>query len=126
MSMHPCAKQEKQVQWGVVCRDEHGALLGALARVIEGTTDPATLDIWACAKGFTLAQDVNTNMVMPATDFLGVSREINEGSLSSYATILKEIEDRRRHFVSSVVLHERRALNVEAHRHAKSDVTLEP
>jgi hypothetical protein len=40
--------------------------------------------------------------------------------------ILKEIEDRRRHFVSSVVLHGRRALNVEAHRHAKSDVTLEP
>jgi hypothetical protein len=92
------------VQWGVICRDEHGALLGASARVIEGTIDPATLDIWACAKGFTLAQDVNTNMVMPTTDFLGVYREINEGSLSSYATILKEIEDRRRHFVSSVIL----------------------
>jgi hypothetical protein len=111
---------------GVVCRDEHGALLGASARVIEGIIEPATLEAWACAEGFTLAQDLNINTVMPATDCLGVSREINEGSLSSYATILKEIKDRRHHFVSSVVVHERRALNVEAHRLAKSDITLEP
>jgi hypothetical protein len=35
---------------------------------------------------------------VPTSDSLGVSREINEGSFSSYATILTKIEDRRRHF----------------------------
>jgi hypothetical protein len=63
---------------------------------------------------------------MLATDCLGVSREINEGSLSSYATILKEIEERRRTFHSLIVIHEKRKMNTETHNLAKSVVNLEP
>jgi hypothetical protein len=97
-----------------------------LLRVIEGINDPGTLEAWACAEGLALAEDLNIKKLMLATDCLGVSREINEGSLSSYATILKEIEERRGTFHSSIVVHEKRTLNTEAHNLAKSVVTLEP
>jgi ribonuclease HI len=93
--------------------------------VIEGIRDPATLEAYACAEGLSLAADLNIKKVLLATDCLIVSREINEGSKSSYATILVEIAECRSQFENTVVIHEKRSLNVEAHNLAKSVVRLE-
>jgi ribonuclease HI len=110
---------------GAVCRDENGTLLGSSARVIEGTKDPATLEAYACAESLSLAADLNIQKIVLATDCLVVVREINGGSKSCYATILLEIEERRRHFEYSSVIHENRSMNIEAHRLARSYVSLE-
>jgi hypothetical protein len=72
-----------KVNIGVVCRDEHIVLLGASSKVYGGINDPATLEACACAKGFSLAADLNISKLVLAIYCLGVSHEINEGSLSS-------------------------------------------
>lgn len=111
---------------GAICRDENGMFLGASTRVIEGINDPPTLEALACSEGFSLAADLYISKFVVSTDCLGVSREINEGSSSSYATILKEIEVKRSAFSETFVIHENRKKNLEAHRLARGSVSLQP
>jgi hypothetical protein len=110
---------------GAICRDEHGVFMGASARVIDGINDPMTLEAYACSEGLALAEDLHIDSILVATDCLVVSREINDGSLASYGSILKEIAERRRHFNDSRVIHEGRSSNIEAHNFAKSSVALQ-
>lgn len=110
---------------GAICRDENGVFMGASARVIDGINDPATLEAFACFEGLALAQDLNIANIQVTTDCLVVSREINDGSLASYGSILKEIAERRRHFNNFRVVHERRSFNTEAHNFARSSVVLQ-
>jgi ribonuclease HI len=111
---------------GAICRDENGVYLGASARVFDGINDPVTLEAFACSEGLALAQDLGVRKIQVTTDCLVILQALEQGSLASYSSVLKEICDRQHQFIESKVVHERRNSNVEAHNFARSSVALQP
>ena len=108
----------------VVCRDAAGVYLGSSARILDGCTDPATLEALACNEALALAADLNLHRIVIACDSVGVVNNINEGSLCHYSAILSEIREKRKAFAEVHIIHEGRASNSEAHNFVKSVLTL--
>jgi hypothetical protein len=52
----------------------------------------------SCNEALALASDVNLSRLRVASDAKDVIRNINEGSLSHYSSILREIDNRNRVF----------------------------
>jgi hypothetical protein len=52
----------------------------------------------SCNEALALASDVNLSRLRVASDAKDVIRSINEGSLSHYSSILREIDNRNRVF----------------------------
>jgi hypothetical protein len=74
-----------------ICRDEHGAFLGASVLAVQGIADPATLEAIACREGLALCSDLHVNRIILASDCLEVVNAIKEGSRGSYFSVLCEI-----------------------------------
>lgn len=107
-----------------VCRDENGYFLGASAIVIEGLTDPASLEALACGEALSLAFDLNLSKVQVATDCLQVLRNIREDNPCAYASIVKEFIIKQRMFASALLSHKSRNSNGEAHNLVKAASSL--
>uniref|UniRef100_A0A453MCY5 RNase H type-1 domain-containing protein n=1 Tax=Aegilops tauschii subsp. strangulata TaxID=200361 RepID=A0A453MCY5_AEGTS len=108
-----------------VCRGETGAYLGSSSLVIAGVDDPEILETIACREGLAMAQDLNINNLVIASDSKGVVGAINNKSQGSSGAIITEIHSRVIS-LNCVFTFEGRAVNVEAHRLAKHAFPLGP
>jgi hypothetical protein len=52
-----------------ICRDDRDQFLGASARIIEGISDPTTLEAYACYEGLALAADLLVQKVAVYTNW---------------------------------------------------------
>jgi ribonuclease HI len=109
-----------------VCRAEDGHYLGASAVVIQGISDPATLEALACREALALGRDLLQERVFVATDCLEIVESMKESNLGRYSSVLNEIQARSKEFSLVRFGHEKRASNVEAHSLAKSSAYLSP
>jgi hypothetical protein len=81
-------------------------------------------EVYACSEGIAVGEGLYiANIQFAATDCLVVSREIKEGCMSSYGSILKEIAERRWHISDSRRCHA--ALPTLTHKHQQTFVMAE-
>lgn len=107
-----------------IARDEDGTFLGASALVLEGITDPETIEPIACREGLALAADLLLRKFRLASDCANAVKNIHGEGFGTYGPIVKEIKVTSATFAHVEFVHERRSLNVDAHRIAKSATSL--
>ena len=78
-----------------VCRDEACNYIGSSALVIEGSFDPATLEVVACREALSLAEDLHIMNFVVASDCRQVVMDINARSQGRYGAILRRCLDSR-------------------------------
>jgi ribonuclease HI len=105
-----------------VARDANGSFLGASSVVMDGMSDPETLEAMACREGLTLGEDLLLRRVKLATDCLNVVNMINGEGRGSYGHIVQEIKARKTTFGKVDIVHEQRSANVDAHNLARSSL----
>ena len=105
-----------------VARNGAGDFLGASSVVIEGITDPETMEILACREGLALANDLSFRRVQMASDCSNAVRSLSGSTLGSYGHIIKEIREGAASFQEMVFVHERREANQDAHILARSSL----
>jgi hypothetical protein len=98
--------------------------LGASAIVIQGSTDPSTLESLACREALALAEDLGIGRVLVASDCQTVVKEIMTGSRCRYGSIIEEIKSRSTLLHECSLIFEQRAFNFEAHNLARFATTL--
>ena len=108
----------------MVCRDKSGKFLGASALVFEGLIDPASLEAHACSEALALANDLNLQDLLIASDCLEVISNIDQHAIPVYASVLQEIQVTRNFFNSVNFRFEHRENNFEAHSVAKGAASL--
>ena len=101
-----------------VCRDEAGYYLGASALVIEGVTDPTSLQALACREALCLAEDLNIRSFVTASDCKQVVADIDQSARGRYGAIISEIKLKAATF-QCIFTFEGRATNYEAHSLAR-------
>jgi hypothetical protein len=94
--------------------------------VIDGLTDPTSLEALACSESTSLAMDMGVRKCVIASDCLEVIMNLQKQSLCAYSSVLKEIKVRSTLFQEVVFKHEGRESNCEAHALAKSVCKLVP
>ena len=92
--------------------------MGSSALVVEGVTDPASLEAMACREALALAEDLGIQNLVVASDCQQVVSDINKNARGMYGAIVSEINLRAPPLHCTFVF-ESRAVNVEAHRLAK-------
>jgi hypothetical protein len=97
---------------------------GASTLTISGLDNPATLEVVACRKALALAQDLSLSRVCVASDCLEVIRNLQQPYMGAYSIIVDEIKETKTLFSSVSFRHEGRSNNGEAHRLARSAVSL--
>ena len=107
-----------------VCRDGLGNYLGASTIVLDGLVDAPSLESHTCNEGLVLARDLNISHAIVASDYMQVVTDIKRGSSSSYAFLLREINERMIDFVKISFCFESRESNFEAHALAKAASSL--
>uniref|UniRef100_A0A8R7U541 RNase H type-1 domain-containing protein n=1 Tax=Triticum urartu TaxID=4572 RepID=A0A8R7U541_TRIUA len=106
-----------------VCRDDAGNYLGSSSLVIEGQTDPATLEAIACREALALAEDLLLHDFIISSDCKQVVEDINRGNQGRYGSVITEIRLRLLNFDCNFIF-EGRATNGEAHSLAKHSLSL--
>ena len=101
-----------------ICRDEQGVYLGSSALVIYGVCDPAALEVIACREALALAEDLNLQQFIVASDCKQVVSDISKGARGRYGAIISEINLKAATFNCKFGF-EGRAANYEAHKLAK-------
>jgi ribonuclease HI len=120
------AKVSKRGACAVVCRDDAGRFQGSSAVVMDGISDPPTLEALACLEALSLAQDIGARQVYVSSDCAGVINAIKVGSRSHYSSVIREIQAMMPSFEVVLFTHEKRDRNVDAHNLAKFSSNLEP
>jgi ribonuclease HI len=105
-----------------IARSESGEFMGASAVVLNGKTDPETLEAMACREAVALPCDINARRVHVASDGLAVVSSIKAGRMGVYAQVISEIKMAMEVFDHMSFGHEKRASNKEAHCLARSVV----
>jgi ribonuclease HI len=105
-----------------VARDANGSFLGASSVVMDGMSDPETLEAMACREGLILGEDLLLRRVKLATDCLNAVNMINGEGRGSYGHIVQEIKARKTTFEKVDIVHEQRSANVDAHNLARSSL----
>jgi ribonuclease HI len=118
------SKTEKKGAMGAVCRDSEGAFVGASAMVIDGISNPGTLEAMAYREAMALATDLNLLSFVVASDCATVVNNLQENHGGSYSMITNEIKGWMKDFSSVVFKHKNRASNLEAHRVTRSFVSV--
>lgn len=90
--------------------------------VIDGVTDPESMEAVACREGLDLAADLALNKVRLASDCINVVRNIKGAGKGWYGQIVQEINARAKDLESFEVVHEGRSFNSDAHNLARSSV----
>lgn len=91
--------------------------------VIGGVDDPSTLETIACREALALAQDLQLQHMIIASDAKQVVQDINTGSRGGNGAIISEINSYSSLFQCKFTFESRRA-NVEAHKLAKHSLSL--
>jgi hypothetical protein len=108
-----------------VCRDEAGNYLGSSSLVIDGQTDPATLEAIACRESLALAEDLLLQNFVVSSDCKQVVNDIHKGCQGPYGSVITEIKLRASSFSCNFIF-ESRAVNGDAHSLAKHSLNLGP
>ena len=108
---------------GAVCRSEDGSFMGASSLVVEGVSDPATLEALACREALALAEDLHLRRVVVATDCLSVVKNMRQDYAGCYSMVIQEVKARSAKFLEVSFKHENRRSNSEAHSVARSVVS---
>ena len=109
----------------MVCRDSSGLSLGSSVITIQGITDPPTLQALACREALSLAEDLNLNNLIIASDAKQVVSDISKSHMGKTAAIIQEIRFRASSFICNFMF-EGRAANRDAHKLAKFSLSLGP
>lgn len=97
--------------------------MGSSSLVIGGLCDPATLEAIACREAIALAEDLNVQRFVVASDCKQVIGDIARDSQGPYGVIIREIKMRSSPFLCNFTF-ESRAVNLEAHKLAKFSLSL--
>jgi hypothetical protein len=100
--------------------------MGSSAVVIQGISDPTTLEALACRETLCLAVDLQLSQILVASDYMEVINIMEGIYLGKPATIIQEVKSRAEGFTSSSFVHELRSSNMEAHVLARSSVSRAP
>lgn len=92
--------------------------------VTDNITEPETLEAMACSEGLSLALDMNLQHVQISTDCVATVKHANEAFLGPSKVIVDEIKAKLQLFPYSVLIHEKRECNIEAHVLAKAATSL--
>ena len=82
------------------------------------------LEAMVCREALALAQDLNLSHVCVASDCLEVVNNLQQNYMGIYGMITKEIKETAALFATVSFKHEGRGSNGEAHRLARSSVSL--
>jgi ribonuclease HI len=94
--------------------------------VFDGITDPLILESYACKEALDLALDLNAGKLAIASDCLSVVKDTNSRWFEgTNGMILRDFTQSLMLFQETVLRHERREVNREAHSLAKLATTLE-
>jgi ribonuclease HI len=102
-----------------VARSDAGEFLGASAVLVEGITEPETLEALAVREGINLAQDLQLTKIKIATDCISVAQAMKENNISKYYHIIQEVKIGAAGFAEAIVVHENRRSNKEPHELAR-------
>jgi ribonuclease HI len=80
--------------------------LGASAFVLEGITDPETMEALACREGLSLALDLNMQRFSLACDSMNVIRSLTGTGMGAYGHVVRECKARASVFSHSEFVHE--------------------
>ena len=80
----------------------------------------------ACREAVALARDLNSPCVRIASDCLNVITSIQQGTMGTYAHIVRELKEVVSEFAEMVFVHEGRNSNKEAHSLARSCLGNDP
>jgi ribonuclease HI len=105
-----------------IARTENGGFMGASTLVLPGKSSAEILEALACREACALAKDIHVRRIMVATDCMNVVTSLAEGTLGSYAHIVREIRESKGDFDALEFRHEARSSNKEAHCLARSAV----
>ena len=106
-----------------ICRDINGDFMGSSALVVLGEWEPATLEAIACWGAIALAEDLNTQRFVVASDCKQVIGDITKGYKGSYGSVISEIRTRSSQFLCNFSF-ESRQVNFEAHKLARFSLSL--
>lgn len=108
----------------VICRNESGVYLGASAISFQEMVDPEVLEALAGMEALSLAADLGCQRVVVATDCMATITHLECDYRGPSAATIQDIKGRRHDFASVVFIHEKRELNLEAHKLSKASTTL--
>ena len=107
-----------------ICRDREGNYMGSSILVVQGATDPATIEALACREAQALARDLSLQHIQMASDCKQVVSHIKQGAEGNYAGIIREVTETMSFFTACNFMFEPRTSNFEAHRLARYGITL--
>lgn len=81
--------------------------------------DPVELEAYACREALALAEDLNAQNILVASDCQAVVNDIKHGTGGAHSAIIREILVYMRSFHSCNFIFEHRNHNFEAHNLAK-------
>ena len=84
-----------------VARDGVGGFLGASSVVLDGVTDPETLEALACREGMSLAADLVLQNFRLASDSSNAIRSLEGEGMGPYGHIVKDRGERRNYPVQT-------------------------
>lgn len=105
-------------------RDSQRPFMGASTLTISGLDNLATLEAVACREALSLSRRISAYPVCVASDCLEVIRNLQQPYMGAYSMIVDEIKETKTLFSSVSFRHEGRSTNGEAHRLARSAVSL--
>lgn len=92
--------------------------------VVDGVTDPTTLEALACREALALATDLLLSHVEVASDCKGVVSDIQNYTGGLHGNIIREIKDTMSEFESCTFIFEGRMSSIEAHSLAIHSLSL--
>jgi hypothetical protein len=107
-----------------VARDEARIFLGASVLVMDGITSPEAIETIACREVLVLALDLLLHKFRVVCDCINAVKSVHIEGMGLYGPIVKEIKTTKATFLHVEFVHERRSSNVDAHRLARSFVSL--
>src|SRR4051812_23126604 len=98
-----------------VCWDGNGVYLDSSALVINGLTNPTSLEAIAIREGQALAEDLGLQWITIKTDCKTLVADLREDQGGTHGAIIREITSRKRSFRSCYFMFKGRATNGDAH-----------
>jgi hypothetical protein len=94
--------------------------------VLDGLTNPEVVETIACREGMALASDLVLQKIRVTCDCMNAVKSIHGEGKGLYGSIVKEIKATKASFLHVEFVLERRFSNEDAHRLARSTVSMTP
>jgi ribonuclease HI len=117
------AKTSDHSAAAAVARDEAGIFLGASVLVMDSITSPEAVEMIACQEALALASDLILHKFRVACDCINAVKSIHGEGMGLYGPIVLDQDDKS-NLPHVEFVHERRNSNLDAHRLARSFVSL--